>query len=160
MICDFNDMKFNHIRKAVISDVSRISEIYVFNNRMCYFPIFKNVDFSFGELQVITYSKILEDGLLDNVYVYDDDVIKGFVLIEKDEVRKLYVDYFFQSQGIGSSLLEYAVDVHKTNFLWTLKKNIKAIQFYKKHGFKETSETKILPGVGDHVEYLVKLCKE
>lgn len=42
------------IRKATKKDLSRIAEIYVFNNRMNYWPIFKDDEFSFGELQVVT----------------------------------------------------------------------------------------------------------
>lgn len=42
------------IRKAVIDDLSRIAEIYVFNNRINFFPIFKDESFSFGELQVVS----------------------------------------------------------------------------------------------------------
>ncbi len=41
-----------HIRKAMIDDLSRVAEIYVFNNRINFFPIFKDESFSFGELIV------------------------------------------------------------------------------------------------------------
>lgn len=44
-----------NIRKAKTNDLSRIAEIYVFNNRVNYFPIFKDEKFSFGELQVVRY---------------------------------------------------------------------------------------------------------
>ena len=43
-----------NIRKATEEDLSRIAEIFVFNNRINYFPIFKQEDFSFGELQVVS----------------------------------------------------------------------------------------------------------
>lgn len=42
------------IRKAEKRDLSRIAEIFVFNNRINYFPIFKDEKFSFGELQVVS----------------------------------------------------------------------------------------------------------
>lgn len=42
------------IRKAQAKDLSRIAEIYVFNNRINYFPIFKDAGFSFGEMQVFS----------------------------------------------------------------------------------------------------------
>ena len=42
-----------NIRKAIIDDLSRVAEIYVFNNRINLFPIFKDEVFSFGELQVV-----------------------------------------------------------------------------------------------------------
>ena len=43
-----------YIRKAIIDDLSRVAEIYVFNNRINFFPIFKDESFSFGELQVVS----------------------------------------------------------------------------------------------------------
>ena len=42
------------IRKATRKDLSRIAEIFVFNNRINYFPIFKQEDYSFGQLQVVS----------------------------------------------------------------------------------------------------------
>ena len=69
------------IRKAMIKDLSRIAEIYVFNNRMNYFPIFKDAGFSFGELQVVSlvdhYFKKKE--IIENIYVFDDGLVKGFI---------------------------------------------------------------------------------
>ena len=41
------------IRKAESGDLSRIAEIYVFNNRINYFPIFNDESYSFGEMQVV-----------------------------------------------------------------------------------------------------------
>ena len=35
-----------HIRKAERKDLSRIAEIFVFNNRTNFFPIFKDPEFS------------------------------------------------------------------------------------------------------------------
>lgn len=42
------------IRKATRNDLSRVAEIFVFNNRINYFPIFEDEKYSFGELQVIS----------------------------------------------------------------------------------------------------------
>lgn len=50
-----------NIRKSTKNDLSRIAEIYVFNNRMNYWPIFKDDGFSFGELQVVA--------MIDNYFV-------------------------------------------------------------------------------------------
>ena len=36
------------IRQATAADASRIAEIIVFNNRVNYFPIFRDEGFSFG----------------------------------------------------------------------------------------------------------------
>lgn len=70
-----------NIRKAIIDDLSRVAEIYVFNNRINFFPIFKDEVFSFGELQVVplidNYFK--REDIIENIYVYDNGIIKGFI---------------------------------------------------------------------------------
>ena len=43
------------IRKAKEKDLSRIAEIFICNNRINYFPIFKDESYSFGELQVVSF---------------------------------------------------------------------------------------------------------
>ena len=92
-----------NIRKATKKDLSRVSEIYVFNNRMNYWPIFKDDGFSFGELQVVTMvdNYFGKDEILKNILVYDDGLIKGFIQMKEKEICKIYVDTFFQSKGIG-----------------------------------------------------------
>ncbi len=145
-----------NIRKAKIEDLSRIAEIYIFNNRVNYFPIFKDEEFSFGELQVVSlidhYFK--NDEVIKNIYVFDNGLIKGFIQIDGTEICKLYVDTFFQSQGIGNELIEYAIKELHANYLWALEKNKRAISFYQKHGFQLTGERKFEEGT---TEYLVKL---
>lgn len=145
-----------NIRKAKIEDLSRIAEIYIFNNRVNYFPIFKDEEFSFGELQVVSlidhYFK--KDEVIKNIYVFDNGLIKGFIQLDGTEICKLYVDTFFQSQGIGNQLIEYAIKELHVNYLWALEKNKRAISFYQKHGFQLTGERKFEEGT---TEYLVKL---
>ena len=145
-----------NIRKATKKDLSRIAEIYVFNNRMNYWPIFKDDRFSFGELQVVNLvdNYFSKDEILKNILVYDDGLIKGFIQINGTELCKIYVDTFFQSEGIGKKLIEYAIIEYHANNLWALEKNERAISFYKKHGFKLTGEKKFEE---DTIEYLVQL---
>ena len=67
-----------NIRKAKTNDLSRIAEIYIFNNRMNYFPIFKDEKFSFDELQVVSLidSYFKKEKILNNIYVFDSGIIK------------------------------------------------------------------------------------
>ena len=113
-----------NIRKATKKDLSRIAEIYVFNNRMNYWPIFKDDGFSFGELQVVTMidNYFGKDEILKNILVYDDGLIKGFVQLKEREICKIYVDTFFQSKGIGKEIIEYAINEYGANNLWALEK--------------------------------------
>ena len=55
------------IRKATEEDLSRIAEIFVFNNRINYFPIFKSEEYSFGELQVVSMIIISEKGKFSKI---------------------------------------------------------------------------------------------
>ena len=147
-----------NIRKATKKDLSRIAEIYVFNNRMNYWPIFKDDGFSFGELQVVTMidNYFGKDEILKNILVYDDGLIKGFVKLKERDICKIYVDTFFQSKGIGKELIEYAINEYGANNLWALEKNERAISFYIKHGFNLTDEKKFEE---DTIEYLVHLTR-
>lgn len=145
-----------NIRKAKTSDLSRIAEIYVFNNRMNFFPIFKDEGFSFGELQVVSLANnyFNKDEIIKNTYVFDNGLIKGFIQINKKELCKIYVDTFFQSEGIGKELIKFAINELQADNLWALEKNTRAISFYERHGFHLTGEKKFEE---DTTEYLVKM---
>lgn len=144
------------IRRAERRDRSRICEIFIFNNRVNYFPIFQDESYSFGELQVLS----LADGyfgkeeVLKNIYVFDDGILRGFVEIAGTEICKLYVDPFFQRKGVGGQLVEYAVREFRADRLWALEKNTRAIAFYQRHGFRLTGEKEFEEGT---TEYILKL---
>lgn len=148
-------MKEN-IRLAYDSDISRIAEIEIFNYRLNFYPIFKNDEYYFGELQVAALIEKYrnEPSLLNRTYVYDDGVVKGFMRVNGAEVEKLFVEPVLQAQGIGKNLLDYAAEKLGVNFLWALEKNKRAISFYKKNGFHETTERRLEE---DTDEYLVKM---
>ncbi|WP_456317771.1 N-acetyltransferase family protein [Solobacterium moorei] len=142
-----------YIRRATIDDLVRIAEIFVFNYRLNFYPIFQEDTFYFGEL---TVSNMVESFAkeLDSIWVYDDGVVKGFIHIGKREVRRLFVEPTLQGKAIGAELLEYGIAEKDVNFLWVLEKNIKAIAFYKRHGFDTTNEKKYEE---DTIEFLVRM---
>lgn len=145
------------IRKAEIKDISRIAEILVFDKRINFRPIFGNDDYSFNELQVL---KVAEEysrpEKLDNIFVYDDGIVKGLIHIEGTEIAELYVDYFFQNQGIGGKLIEYAKREHSADRLWAIEKNVNAVRFYEAHGFRLSGERKYEEGT---TEFLVMMSR-
>ena len=115
----------HRIRKAIQEDASRIAEILVFVKRMKYRPIFQDDVYSFVELQVLAVAKkYIEAGIIDNMFVYDDGIVKGLIHIEGNEIVELYVDCFFQDQGIGSKLIEYAKEHFPITFLWVIEKTL------------------------------------
>lgn len=144
-----------YIRKATRQDLSRIAEILVFVKRMNYRSIFQHDSYSFGELQVLNVVKEYEaPDILNYIWVYDDGIVKGILHIDNLEIRELYVDCFFQCQGIGAELIEFAKDKFSVKFLWTIEKNNGAIRFYERHGFHKTDVRKMEDGT---TVYLVLL---
>lgn len=144
-----------NIRKAEARDLSRIAEILVFVKRINFRPIFQDDGFSFGELQVLTVAQEYSaPEILNNIWLYDDGIVKGLIHIEGEELKELYVDSFFQGQGIGAELIEFAKREFDVKFLWAIEKNVGALCFYEAHGFHVTDTKKFEEGT---TEYLVRL---
>ena len=145
-----------NIRRAEKRDASRIAEILVFGNRVHFYPIFREDEYSFGEMQVVPMARKYEEDeeLLARTFVYDDSIVRGVIQVKGDEVEKLYVDSFFTGRGIGGQLIEYAKENLGVRWLWALEKNTGAIWFYEKHGFCLTNEKVFEEGT---TEYLVKM---
>ena len=141
-----------NIRKAVANDLTRIAEIELFNYRLNFYPIFKSDWFYF---KYLTVPALIEkySNELNSFYVYDDGTVKGFVCVEATEIKKLFVEPVLQNEGIGSKLLQFAVE-NGADYLWALEKNTAAIRFYKRYGFRLTGDKKLEE---DTTEYLVKL---
>ena len=142
-----------YIRKAVPLDLARIAEIHVFNYRLNFYPIFKNDEYYFSELQVPRQMEQFADHIC-SIWVYDDGTVKGFIQIENGEVKKLFVEPTLQGNTIGSALLTYAINEHQAHTLWALEKNTRAIRFYQRHGFSMTTDR--IPEE-DTTEFLVRL---
>ena len=132
------------IRKINDNDFGRISEIEIFNYRLNFYPIFKSDEFNFSELNVLSmteeYKK--DKAASDELYVYDDGVVKGFVRIVGSEIKKLFVEPILQGNKIGEELLMFAVKEKQADTLWALEKNKRAVKFYERHGFHKTGNRK------------------
>lgn len=144
------------IRPATTADASRIAEILIFSKRMNYREIFHDDKVSFGEMQVYPLAKNYIDHpkKLNGIWVYDDEFVKGMIRIEGDQIAELYIDPFFEGQGIGSQLIDFATEQKSCSYLWVLEKNTKAIRFYKRHGFSLTAEKQLQEGTP---EFIVKM---
>lgn len=143
----------NYIRPAREEDLARIAEIEVFNFRLNFYPIFLEDSYYFGELQVPRKMAAYRTEL-QNLWVYDDGAVKGFIRMDGRELKKLYVEPVLQGRGIGAALLQYAVEKLGADQLWALEKNTRAIAFYQRHGFHLTGEKQ---PEEDTAEYLVRL---
>lgn len=143
----------NHIRPASEADLGRIAEIEIFCYRLNFYPIFRSDEFYFEEMQVLTRMESLRR-LLDELFVYDDGAVKGFIRVHGDELCKLFVEPVLQSRGIGAALLSHAVSELGVRHLWALEKNTRAIAFYQWHGFRLTEQRRLEEGT---TEYLVRM---
>lgn len=141
------------IRRATAEDASRIAEILVFTKRMNYRRIFRDDNVSFGEIQVypLAAEYIENPDKLKNIWVYDDTFVKGMIHINGDTIAELYVDSFFENQGIGGELIQFAIGQKKCRRLWVLEKNTDARRFYEKHGFALTGERILEEGTTEYI---------
>lgn len=144
------------IRRASPEDLSRIAEILVFDKRMHYRRIFHDDRYSFNTLQVLRVAGQYGAGqLLEQIFVYDDGIVKGLIRIQGTEIAELYVDFFFQRQGIGARLLRFARQESGADHLWALEGNTDALAFYARQGFLPTGEKKPEEGT-DQFSILLK----
>ena len=143
----------SHIRRSTTQDASRLAEILIFTKRMNYRKIFNNDAVSFGEMQVYPLAQDFLDHpeQLQKIWVYDDEFVKGMLHMEGSRIEELYVDHFFQNEGIGGKLLDFAVQNLTARTLFVLEKNLAAIRFYQRHGFPLTGERQPEPGTPEYI---------
>lgn len=157
------------VRQATPADASRLAEILVFGKRTAYRHIFNNDHVSFNELQVLSLALHYQNtaGALQGLFVYDDGIVKGLLHATRPgnmpalQLQQLYVDPFFQGQGIGRHLmqdfLQRAEDAHaRSVFLWVLEENTHACRFYQSFGFIPSGKRKPEGDTEHHTIQLVK----
>ena len=73
------------------------------------------------------------------VYVLKENIV-GFIGINENYIEEIFIDTNNQCKGIGTSLLNKVIENRDNLTLSVYKKNINAINFYKKNDFIITSE--------------------
>lgn len=94
---------------------------------------------------------------MENIYVFDDGVIRGFIEMNGTQLSKIYVDSFFQSQGVGDALIRYATEEFGADNLWALEKNKRAISFYQNHGFQVTGRKRLEENTTEYLDKIRKI---
>ena len=142
------------IRKATQKDFSDIAKVHVYSWKETYLQLLpmSYIDQANNLSKKISmWEQILCQPEVDVWVAQDDcDRIIGFIgYYAQDslyEITTLYILPTYQYQGIGSALMEASLqEITATNaearfHLWVLNTNIKAINFYKKHGFEKSTE--------------------
>ncbi len=74
------------------------------------------------------------------VYVIKENIV-GFIGLEQNYIEGIFIDTNSQCKGIGTLLLNKVKENRNTLTLNVYKKNINAINFYKKNDFVITNES-------------------
>lgn len=129
------------------TDVPRVAEIHVMGWRNTYRDIIKE-EILFSKMLVSKRIDYFKKALKENkeeIYVYDDGIIKAMLTIGKSrdkdkkegfELCGIYVDPFMQGQGIGNKIIAFCEDEakkhgHREIILWTFKENKKRVNFMR-----------------------------
>lgn len=77
------------------------------------------------------------------IYIAEDasGKIVGFIAFNDEFIDHLYLLPEVQRQGIGSMLIQHALEHSDHLKLWTFQENTASIAFYQKHGFTPILET-------------------
>lgn len=158
------------IRPATPKDASRLAEIQIFAKRKAYRPIFQNDIVSFHEMQVLPLASFYQDteGALKDIFVFDDSIIKGMMIWNCHtpdlwELKELYVDPFFQGEGIGTALIKNFMATAQSHhvkeaYLMVLEENLSAQTFYQRLGFLPSGIRKEFGDTGKYLlEYKITL---
>jgi GNAT superfamily N-acetyltransferase len=115
------------IRSASRQEANRIAEVHEQTARLAYAHIFPHQPFP--RAQTIKRWQAFPGQLW---VAEDGNEVIGFVAFDETELHALYVLPSYQGKGIGSRLLTAAGNV---SYLWVLKDNHAARQFYEARGW-------------------------
>lgn len=118
------------IRKLQDADIDRVADIWLDANLKAH--SFISPQYWKGNFE--TVKKMLPQA---EVYVYENDrEIWGFIGLNGAYIEGIFVSSEMQSRGIGKRLLDF-VKTKKTELrLNVYQKNMRAIRFYQREGFK------------------------
>lgn len=122
------------IRKFENNDINNILKIWESEN-------IKAHNFIPKEYWKSNYNFVKEALPNAEIYVYTiKEKIVGFVGLNGNYIEGIFIDTNNQSNGVGTSLLNKVKENRNNLILNVYKKNIKAINFYKKNNFIMTGE--------------------
>ena len=123
------------IKEMDISEIDNVMRIWIEENTKAH-------DFIDREYWQSNYD-FVKSAIADaDVFVFEEnEEIKAFIgIVEKSYIAGLFVSSKYQSKGIGEQLLTRCKEEYPTLKLDVYAKNLKAVNFYKKHGFKIDQE--------------------
>lgn len=120
------------LRQATLADVGAIARIHIVARReaMPYLPELHREDETLAWVQGVLLPA-------QDVWVAElDGLVCGYIAVERSMIEALYVRPECQGRGIGSALLDHAMDRSGGMLeLWTFQRNTRARAFYEARGF-------------------------
>jgi GNAT superfamily N-acetyltransferase len=128
------------IRRATPADAGAIAAVQARAWRHAFADIVEPEQMPTPEHQEPRFAEHIAGG--GEVYVWDQDGrVAGFAALAGNDLRAIYVDPPAQGAGVGTALLEAAVEAlraagHTEAFLWTFEANGLARALYERHGWE------------------------
>jgi len=151
------------IREANHRDAIRISEIV----SGCYRNYEITDNYSHASVEKVIEKRGSEESinsLIENESVFifsrNEDIV-GVISLKQNEITKLYVEFDFQKQGVGTLLFRHAESIIRENGFTTLMLGVAAptaVAFYEKMGMhiSETRESNCGPSKGRQATIMKK----
>ena len=122
------------IRKFETKDLDEVMEIWLISNLQTHDFVPK----SYWRKNYTEVSRIMQ---LATVFVWEEDGrVQGFIGAMEGFVAGLFVKEEKRGKGIGKALLDKMKEVEKSLSLAVYEKNVRAVRFYMREGFKVQSE--------------------
>jgi diamine N-acetyltransferase len=106
-------------------------------------------------------------------FLYNDEKLSGYLKLNEHkaqtdiydpqslEIERIYVTKEFQGRGLGSVLMNKAIDIaniQEKSYIWlgVWEKNDKAILFYKKNGFYVIGKHSFFMGEEEQTDFIMR----
>jgi ribosomal protein S18 acetylase RimI-like enzyme len=132
----FHPMPTVHLRRGAAHDLDGVTHVFIEARTRCL-P-FLGVTYDFGEVRDHLRAWFAR---AEAWCAEAQGSIVGFVVFTADEVEHLYVLPEWHGRGIGSALLEKALEGASEMRLWVFQENRLARAFYEQRGFRVELET-------------------
>ena len=118
------------IRELRKADIDSVADIWLDTNRKAH----AFIPASYWESNFAPVKEMLPQA---EVYVYETETgIQGFLGLNGEYIEGIFVSEEAQSRGIGKLLLNHAKGRKPALRLNAYQKNVRAIRFYQREGFK------------------------
>lgn len=129
-----------HIKKAVETDFPRLQNIWE-SSVLATHNFLKEEDFK--EIQQLLIPAYFPHVTLYKAVSQNTGEILGFLGIQANRIEMLFVDDQFRGHGVGSALLQFAIQSLNIDELDVNEQNQSALAFYQHHGFQITARSDV-----------------